>query len=197
MVDMNKIEFKIDSKLRKGTIIDIESTHWDSKKGEMITAGFMSRNQVRIFQRLKLTESEFRRIVIKEFEKEERPCYAFHKEIEENFLQISIENELQQNKESAFGALVDAGLLDHYNSLCDPLFNEEIPLFWDIWNKTCDRVFLSKIVRHNYCCLAKEYYLKLKRIDSINLPEIAVLPSSAQIEKRYIRPQLGVSVCEK
>lgn len=194
---MNIIEFRIDSNPRKGTIIDIESTHWDSKRGEMITAGFASGNQIKILQRVDLPESKFRKVVIKELEKVERPMYAFHKEIEEDFLRTPIENELQQNEEAAFGALVNEGLLDRYNSLCDPLFNEEIPLFWEVWKKTRNKIFLSKIVRHNYCCLAKECYLKLKRVDAIDLPEIAVFPSSAQIEKRYIRPQLGISEFEK
>lgn len=57
-----------------------------------------------------------------------------------------------------------------------------------------DMILLSKIIRHNYCCLAKEYYLKLKRIDNLDVPKINMLPSSAQIEKKYIRNQCGFFV---
>ncbi len=108
---------------------------------------------------------------------------------------INVDKELQRNKrEAAFGALLDERLLNHYGLLCDPLFNEEIHRFWNLWKSTKDMIPLSKIIRHNYCCLAKEYYLKLKRIDGLDVSEITALPSSAQIEKNYIRNQCGFCV---
>jgi len=184
---MKKIEIPITGNL-EGTIIDCETTHWDTKKGELITSGFLTNEGIVILQRLDLPENEFKKRVIEEIQTKKRPWYAFNKEFEEKFLQISIDNELQQKeRESAFGALLEEGLLDHYNLLCDPLFNEEIPRFWDAWNSTKDKVLVSKIVRHNYCCLAKEYYLKWKRIDLLDVNEIKPFPSSAQVEKRYIR----------
>ena len=191
---MKKIEVDI-TPILEGTIIDFETTHWDVKKGELITAGFLSKEGIVILQRLELTENEFKKRVIEEIQTKRRPWYAFNKEFEEKFLPIVIDKELQQNeRESAFGALLEEGLLDHYNSLCDPLFNEEIPRFWDAWKSTKDLVFISKIVRHNYCCLAKEYYLKLKRIDRFDVNKIELFPSSAQIEKTHIRNQLGFYV---
>jgi len=187
---MKRIEIAVTTIL-EGTIIDFETTHWDAKKGELITAGFLSKEGIVILQRLELTENEFKKSVIEEIQTKRRPWYAFNKEFEEKFLQISIDNELQQKeRESAFGALLEEGLLDYYNLLCDPLFNEEIPRFWDAWNSTNDKVLVSKIVRHNYCCLTKEYYLKRKRIDLLHVNEIKRFPSSAQVEKRYIRSQL-------
>jgi len=179
----------------EGTIIDFETTHWDVEKGELISAGFLSNEGIVVLQRLELTENEFKKRVIEEIQTKRRPWYAFNKEFEEKFLPVVIDKELQQNeRESAFGALVDEGLLDHYGLLCDPLFNEEVCRFWDAWKSTQDMVFVSKIIRHNYCCLAKEYYLKQKRIDKLDVNEIKPFPSSAQIEKRYIRKQLGLFV---
>lgn len=188
---MRKIQF--DSGLiPNGTIIDTETTHWNVEKGELVTAGFFSQGTITILQRLELTENEFRKRVIEEIQTENRPWYGFNKEFEEKFLLIRMDEELQKhNRESAFGALLEEGLLNHYNLLCDPLFNEEIKRFWEAWKSTKDMVFVSKIVRHNYCCLAKEYYLKLKRIDKLSSSEIKQLPSSAQIEKVHIRKQLG------
>lgn len=189
---MKKIEIPVTGNL-EGTIIDFETTHWDAKKGELITSGFLTKEGIVILQRLELTENEFKKRVIEEIQTKKRPWYAFNKEFEEKFLQISVDNELQQKeRESAFGALLEEGLLDHYNLLCDPLFNEEIPRFWDAWNSTKDKVLVSKIVRHNYCCLAKEYYLKRKRIDILDVNEIKPFPSSAQVEKMYIRRQLDL-----
>lgn len=49
---MRKIQIDYKSTL-DGTIIDFETTHWDVKKGELITAGFLSQEGVLIFQRLK------------------------------------------------------------------------------------------------------------------------------------------------
>jgi hypothetical protein len=179
----------------KGTIIDFETTHWNVEKGELLTAGFLSKDGVVILQRFELPEDVFKIRVIEEIQTKERPWFAFNKEFEEAFLPISIDKELQQNeKEAAFGALCDEGLLNHYGLLCDPLFNEEIPRFWNLWKSTKDMIVLSKIIRHNYCCLAKEYYLKLKRIDKLDVTKINMLPSSAQIEKRFIRNQCGFCV---
>ena len=191
---MKRIEVDIPSIL-EGTIIDFETTHWDVEKGELITVGFLSKEEIVILQRLELTENEFKKMAIEEIQTKKRPWFAFNKEFEEKFLPITMDKELQQNeRESAFGALLDEGLLDHYSLLCDPLFNEEINRFWNAWKSSKDLVFVSKIVRHNYCCLAKEYYLKQKRIDKLDVNQIKPFPSSAQIEKRYLRNQLGFFV---
>lgn len=186
---MKKITMEINPSL-KGTIIDFETTHWDVTKGELLTAGFLSENGVMILQRFESSEDMFKRRVIDEIQTKERPWFAFNKEFEEAFLPLSIDKELQQNeREAAFGALLGEGLLNHYDLLCDPLFNEEIHRFWNLWKSTKDMILLSKIIRHNYCCLAKEYYLKLKRIDKLDVAKINLLPSSAQIEKKYVRKQ--------
>jgi hypothetical protein len=40
------------------------------------------------------------------------------KKFEESFIQLSLENELQKREyESAFGALLEEGLLEHYNKV--------------------------------------------------------------------------------
>jgi len=186
-----QIDYRLES---DGTIIDVETTHWEIEKGELITAGFLSQEGIIILQRLELTENEFRKKVLEEAKTKKRPWYGFNKEFEEKFLPILMDSDLQYGRESAFGALRDEGLLRHYDLLCDPLFNEEIKRFWNAWKSTKDMVFVSKIVRHNYCCLTKEYYLKLKRVDKLGLSEIKRFPSSAQIEKSSIRKQLGLYV---
>jgi len=187
---MRSIHINFDLPL-DGTIIDFETTHYDVTKGELITAGFLVKSGVLIFQRLELIESEFKEMVIKKMKSMPKPWYAFNKKFEESFIQLSLENELQKREyESAFGALLEEGLLEHYNSLCNPLFNDEIPKFWNAWQITNDKMFVSKIVRHNYCCLIKEYYLKQKRMDKLDVDKIKRFPSSAQMEKRYIQRQL-------
>jgi hypothetical protein len=191
---MRKIKIEIALSLR-GTIIDFETTHWDVEKGELVTAGFLSKDGIVILQRLELAEDAFKRKVIEEIQTKGRPWFAFNKEFEEAFLPINIDEELQRNeREAAFRALLDEGLLNHYGLLCDPLFNEEIHRFWNLWKSTKDIILVSKIIRHNYCCLAKEYYLKLKRMDKLDVTKINTLPSSAQIEKKYIREQCGFRV---
>jgi hypothetical protein len=122
-----------------------------------------------------------------------RPSYAFNKKCEEGFCGKCIDFDLQGEAEAAFFALKDEGLVEHCNSLCDPLFNEEIPEFWSLWKNTRNPLLLSKIVRHNYCCLAKEYYLKLRRMDKIDPKEIRPFLSSAAIERIYIRPALDIN----
>lgn len=191
---MKRIEVDV-FPILEGTILDFETTHWDVKKGELITAGFLSNDGVVVLQRLGLTEDEFKKRVIEEIQTKRRPWYAFNKEFEEKFLPIMTDQELQKHeRESAFGALLDEGLLDHYGLLCDPLFSEEVCRFWDAWKSTQDMVFVSKIVRHNYCCLAKEYYLKLKRVDKVEPTEIKPFLSSAAIEKKYLWPPLSINL---
>ena len=93
-----------------------------------------------------MTENEFKKSVIEEIQTKKRPWYAFNKEFEEKFLQISVDNELQQKeRESAFGALLEEGLLDNYNLLCDPLFNEEIPNFGTLGTQLKIRFLSQKL----------------------------------------------------
>jgi hypothetical protein len=174
----------------QGTIVDFEGTHFNADKGELVTAGFLSNDGFTIVQRCNLAESEFKATIIDRMQRCEKPWYAYHKQCEEGFSGLTIERELQDGRESTYTALRRYGLLEHYNALCDPLFNEEIPAFWDVWTNTRNLLFLSKIVRHNYCCLAKEYYLKLRKEDTCTLDDIPRLRSSAPIEKNYIRPLL-------
>jgi len=188
-------EIQIDRSLDlDGTIIDFETTHYDARIGELITAGFLSQNGFIILQRLESTKDDFEKKVIQEMKTKKKPWYAFVKNCEESFCGLEVDCDLQDNRESAYIALKDAGLLEYYNSLCDPLFNEEISEFWDAWKLTKNLIFVSKIVRHNYCCLAKEYYLKLRRRDKLDLNMIGPFLSSAPIEKLYIRKQLGFSL---
>ncbi|NHJ32080.1 MAG: hypothetical protein FK732_04390 [Asgard group archaeon] len=178
-----KIPHKV---ILEGTIVDFETTHWDVEKGELITAGYFSQNGFVIIQRLESTEEEFRKNIIEEMKNQEKPYYVSNKDFEESFCQLPLEKELQQReRESAFGALLEERLLGYYNLLCDPLFNEEVPRFWDVWKAIKDMVLVSKIIRHNYCCLCKEYYLKLKREDELEVNKINRFRSSALIEKNY------------
>jgi len=190
---MKKIKIEWNTPM-KGSIMDIESTHYDATKGELITAGFLSKNGFTILQRVKSSEADFKAYAINELEAFEKPVYAFMKECEEGFCGNTINYDLQIGKEAAFMALKNEGLLEHYNSLCDPLFNEEIPEYWKAWKITKNPLFLSKIVRHNYCCLAKEYYLKLKRVDKIEPSQIKRFISSAAIEKKCVWPPLDINL---
>lgn len=190
---MKKIKIEWDTPM-KGSIMDVESTHYDAAKGELITVGFLSKNGFTILQRVTLSEADFKAYAVNEMEAFGRPLYAFKKDCEEGFCGNTVECDLQVDQESTYVALRNEGLLDHYNSLCDPLFNEEIPEYWNTWKITKKPLFLSKIVRHNYCCLAKEYYLKLKRVDKVESSEIKPFLSSAAIEKKYIWPLLSIDL---
>jgi len=174
-----------------GTIIDFETTHWDARSGELITSGFLTKEGFKILQRLNSNKDEFKTATIKEMESMPKPWYAFNKRFEEDFCGYDISCDLQEGRESAYGALKDSGLLDLYNLLCDPLFNYEVPTFWKLWEVTKEPLLLSKIVRHNYCCLAKEYYLKQLRIDKLHFKEIQPLFNSAPMEKVYFYKALG------
>jgi hypothetical protein len=190
---MKKIKIEWNTSM-KGSIMDIESTHYDSTKGELITAGVLSKNGFTILQRVKSSEADFKAYAVKEMEAFGRPFYAFKKDCEEGFCGNTIDCDLQVGQEATYIALRNEGLLDHYNSLCDPLFNEEIPEYWNTWKITKNPLFLSKIVRHNYCCLAKEYYLKLKRVDKIEPSQIRRFISSAAIEKKCVWPPLNINL---
>jgi len=43
-----------------GSIIDIESTHYDAVAGELITAGFLSEDGFTIIQRVESSDTDFR-----------------------------------------------------------------------------------------------------------------------------------------
>jgi len=178
----------------QGSIVDIEATHYDASQGELFTVGFLSKSGFTIFQRADSTENAFKKWIAEQMPNFAEPWFAFNKKCEEGFCGRSVAKDLQLGEESAYGALKDEQLLDHYNLLNDPLFNEEIPIFWETWKKTGNALFLSKIVRHNYCCLAKEYYLKLRRIDNLETRDISPLITSAVIEKKYIRPALNIDI---
>jgi hypothetical protein len=178
----------------QGSIIDIESTHYDPSKGELFTIGFLSSNGFTIFQRANSNEKIFKNWVEQEMLDFPKPWFAFNKKCEEGFCGKSISHELQLEHESAYSALLSENLLKHYDLLSDPLFNEEVPIFWEMWKETGNPLLLSKIIRHNYCCLAKEYYLKLKRVDKVDPKNLQPLLNSAAIEKKYIRPALAIAI---
>lgn len=69
---MKRIEVDV-VPILEGTILDFETTHWDVKKGELITAGFLSNDGVVVLQRLGLTEDEFKKRVIEEIQTKRRP----------------------------------------------------------------------------------------------------------------------------
>ena len=189
---MKKIQINFKLNL-DGTIIDFETTHWKATRGEMITAGFLSESGFTILQRLESTEDQFKETVIEEMNTKQKPWYAFNKKIEESFCGLELNCDLQENHEATYVALRDNGLLENYNLLGDPLDGKEVPRFWDAWKSTKDLLFISKIIRHNYCCLVKEYYLKLIRIDKLDPNQISLLPPSIPIEKSMIREQLGLT----
>lgn len=62
-----------------GTIIDIETTHLDPNKGELITAGFFSSEGITILQRLESSEANFKKAVAKEIKTAKKPWYGFKK----------------------------------------------------------------------------------------------------------------------
>lgn len=77
---MRSIHINFDLPL-DGTIIDFETTHYDVTKGELITAGFLVKSGVLIFQRLELIESEFKEMVVKKMKSMAKPWYAFNKNL--------------------------------------------------------------------------------------------------------------------
>jgi len=174
-----------------GSIVDVETTDILPEHAEMVTFGYLSGNRLGVFQRTGGL-SEFERSV-KDFTKSlDTPLYAFSRGFEESFLDVKVNVDLQNGLESSFAALKTEGLVSLYNRLNDPLINNEVPSYWEAYKTLRNPVFLSKIVRHNYCCLCKEYYLKLRRIDGLKVSEIRSFVSSAIFEAKWIKPKLDV-----
>jgi hypothetical protein len=66
--------------------------------------------------------------VTKEIGAVKKPWYAFNKEMEERFLSIKVDNELQQiEREAAFGALLNEGCLNTIMRYLTPVLMKRYP----------------------------------------------------------------------
>lgn len=172
-----------------GSIVDVETTDLLPSTGELVTVGVLSGDGIRIFQRTGGLEEFTKSLPEGIFES---PLYAFNRSFEERFLEVKVNCDLQNGFESGFAALKGEGLLSLYNRLNDPLINREIPSYWEAYWTLRNPIFLRKIVRHNYCCLCKEYYLKVRRVDGVKVSEIKPFISSAIFEAKWIRPKIAL-----
>ena len=174
----------------KGCVVDVETTGLTSSTGELVTCGVLRDSGLSIIQRTEESSKEFLEFVRAELVNLERPLYAFNKSFEEGFCHVPISCNLQLYEESTYYALKRDGLLSLYNLLGDPLRGAEVPVFWSAYMPLHEPIFLSKIIRHNYCCLVKEYYLKLVRFDGVDVEQIEPMLNSQLIEAKWIFPKL-------
>ena len=176
--------------LIKGCVVDVETTGLTARIGELITCGILRDSGLSVIQRTEESNSEFTKYVNVTLAELERPLYAFNKAFEEGFCHVPISCNLQFYEESTYYALKRDGLLSLYNLLGDPLRGAEVPVFWSAYMSLHEPIFLSKIIRHNYCCLVKEYYLKLVRFDGVDVGQVEPLINSAIIEAKWIALKL-------
>ena len=181
IVIKNKQPLKI-----RGSVIDIETTGTDPETNEIITCGILEADGMLIIQRKNESADVFKSAVLKQLEKMPRPFYAFNKKFEEAFLGIRIENDVQKKEmESAIGALIDTGIVRHYNRIADPLYGGEVPVFWRLWKQTGEGLLLTKIVAHNYSSLIKQLILALHR-SGVSEEEFPELPPSTALRYKWL-----------
>lgn len=143
-----------------GSIIDIETSGLDEKIHEITCCGILSGDIIRQYYQEKPIGLDINELVY-ELLQYPSPSHAFNKNMEERFLRINIDIEIQ--KPNGFGRYIpkheiitiapfmSGDILDGIGSKCVDL--------WKIYKETNDFADLNVILRHNKSCLLQELIL--------------------------------------
>lgn len=159
----------------KGTLIDIETTGINSYTDEILTFGFVAKNNLIILQRRTKHKERFYEEVTKVLRTLSEPFYAYNLQFEQKFL----ENQLrvtctgtdlfkpwQDRAEKKYR--IKWPKLD--DLISEPEFyydekrirGEDVPILWQKFLKRKREKLLSLIMRHNQSDLLRELYLLIQ-----------------------------------
>ncbi len=159
----------------KGTLIDIETTGTNSYTDEILTFGFVSKNEVVIIQRKTKHKEAFYDEIRKLLHGLSEPFYAYNLQFEQKFLEnqlgvkcngIDLFKPWQDRAEKKYGKKWPK--LD--DLISEPEFyydekrirGEDVPKLWKKFLKGKKEKLLSLIMRHNQSDLLRELYLLIQ-----------------------------------
>jgi DNA polymerase III epsilon subunit-like protein len=159
----------------KGALIDIETTGIDPVNDEILTLGFVAKNNLVIIQRRTKSKDRFYQEISELLTTLSAPFYAYNLGFEQEFL----ENQLgvkcagtdlfkpwQDRAEKKYG--IKWPKLD--DLISEPEFyydekrirGEDVPVLWKKFLKSKKEKFLALIMRHNQSDLLRELYLLIQ-----------------------------------
>lgn len=159
----------------KGTLIDIETTGTAPLKDEILTFGFVAKNNLVIIQRRTMRKEHFYEEVRKVLRMLSEPFYAYNLHFEQKFLQnqlgvrcsgIDLFKPWQNRAEKKYG--IKWPKLDDLISEPEVYYNErrirgeDVPLIWKKYLNNKKERFLESIMRHNQSDLLRELYLLIQ-----------------------------------
>lgn len=144
---------KLPVSLTNGTLVDVETTGLPSNSSaEMVTAGYITGNSVRILQR---TLSDSSRQLLGRMPSFPKPIYAFNKGFEEHFLDTKIEQEIQAKQfERRRDAIQVAGMDDPFSG-----DGRRVVEAWKAYQSSKNVSHVQSIMKHNLSCLLTELCL--------------------------------------
>jgi uncharacterized protein YprB with RNaseH-like and TPR domain len=166
------LEKKLMVSIPKGTLIDLETTGLNYSNDEILTAGVISGNTLRILQRKHKTKDTFNEDVRKLISSLPQPFFAFNSGFEEGFIrnQLGLKNikfvDLHapwRKKAESMGKKWPK--LDELITHPEQYFQEkaitgkDVPELWNKFNKTGNENHLDEIIRHNQIDLLREMML--------------------------------------
>jgi uncharacterized protein YprB with RNaseH-like and TPR domain len=161
----------------QGTLVDIETTGLDSNCDEIVVFGYVQGNRLEIICRTSREEEPFIAQLAELVPNLSRPFYAYNLSFEKGFLKakgMNIEgiDLFQPWKEKADELYLKWPKLDELFSHAEQYFNEpvvsgkDVPLLWERFLHTRDKIYLQQIVKHNESDLLRELYLLVYYRDS-------------------------------
>lgn len=155
----------------RGVLIDIETTDTDEEIGEIITLGFILRNELTIIQRRVKDKQPFYKEISSKVAAMPRPFYAYNSEFEEKFfrkhlgIRLTGIDLMKPWKKLAEHRFMKWPKLDELISEPEIYFgvtrisSGDIPSLWNAFLSSGDEKILEMIMKHNKADILRELYL--------------------------------------
>ena len=155
----------------KGALIDIETTGKNEHEDEILTLGYVDRNEIIVVQRTSKSRSSFYREIEHVIRRLDKPFYAYNIEFEEKFLRAQLGLRIRGVdlfrpwQELAGETCKKWPKLDELVTEPEEYFELErttgsdIPVLWRRYCRTRETGLLNRIIRHNQSDLLRELYL--------------------------------------
>jgi len=168
------ITHKTDKPLKKGSIIDVETTGLDPQQDHIITLGILKGNQARILQLIKPNYTRFQNLCHYTAQEQPKPHHAYASQFEQQFLRTNTATsdwhdlnqyfEVEYDYENPLRRCRLADCTTHpFPSEPYDIDGPQVPQAWQLWLRTKDANFLTDIVWHSLCDLLRTQQLVARK----------------------------------
>jgi len=163
-----RLKFKANPPLKKGTIIDCETTGLNPELDKILTLGIYRGDRILIYQLVKPKYRGFKKMCRLIVRKQPKPLYAYAARFEQEFLEMSHGwRDLTRYYEVEYDEwcpirrfrLIDVTTYPYETTKDFDINGAEVPQKWREWLKHKNPKILSEVAYHNYVDLHREIQL--------------------------------------